>query len=56
MAFDVSVAQRLRDVFAGRTEVIEKKMFGGVAFWFPEICVAVWPGKNLWLVWGPSNM
>ena len=32
MAYDEGVAERIRDVFSGRTEVEEKKMFGGVAF------------------------
>ena len=32
MAFDEGVAQRLREIFAGRTDIVEKKMFGGVAF------------------------
>lgn len=32
MAFDEGVAQRLREVFADRTDVVEKKMFGGIAF------------------------
>ena len=32
MAFDERVAQRLRDFFAGRTDIVEKKMFGGIAF------------------------
>jgi TfoX/Sxy family transcriptional regulator of competence genes len=32
MAFDEGVAQRLRDFFAERTDIVEKKMFGGIAF------------------------
>ena len=32
MPFDEGVAQRLREVFADRTDVVEKKMFGGIAF------------------------
>lgn len=32
MAFDDGVAQRLREVFAGRKGITEKKMFGGIAF------------------------
>ena len=32
MAFDEGVAQRLREVFADRDDVVEKKMFGGIAF------------------------
>jgi TfoX/Sxy family transcriptional regulator of competence genes len=32
MAFDEGVAERLREVFAGRDDITEKKMFGGIAF------------------------
>jgi hypothetical protein len=32
MAYDEGVAQRLRDLFQERTDVVEKKMFGGIAF------------------------
>ena len=32
MAFDEGVAERLREVFANRKDVVEKKMFGGLAF------------------------
>jgi len=32
MAFDEAVAQRLRDFFAERSDIVEKKMFGGIAF------------------------
>ncbi len=32
MAYDDGLAERLRDAFMGRTDVIEKKMFGGIAF------------------------
>lgn len=32
MPFDEGVAQRLREVFENREDVIEKKMFGGIAF------------------------
>lgn len=32
MAYDEGIAQRLREVFAGREDVVEKKMFGGIAF------------------------
>lgn len=32
MAYDEGVAERLRDVFAGQSDIIEKKMFGGIAF------------------------
>jgi len=32
MAFDEKLAQRVRRVLAGRDDVVEKKMFGGLAF------------------------
>ncbi len=32
MAYDEGVAERLRDVFGERVGVVEKKMFGGLAF------------------------
>lgn len=32
MAYDEGIAERLREVFAARSDIEEKKMFGGVAF------------------------
>jgi hypothetical protein len=32
MAYDEGVAERLREIFAGREDVVEMKMFGGIAF------------------------
>jgi hypothetical protein len=32
MAYDENTADRLRGIFAGRPDVVEKKMFGGIAF------------------------
>lgn len=32
MAYDEGVAARLREVFVDRDDVIEKRMFGGIAF------------------------
>lgn len=32
MAYDEGLAQRLRELLADRTDVIEKKMFGGLCF------------------------
>jgi hypothetical protein len=32
MAYDGGVAERIREVFDGRDDVVEKKMFGGIAF------------------------
>lgn len=32
MAYDEGLAERLREIFSGRAEVVEKRMFGGVAY------------------------
>lgn len=32
MAFDEGLAQRIRERLGGRTEITEKRMFGGIAF------------------------
>lgn len=32
MAYDEGLAERLREVFQGQTETVEKRMFGGLAF------------------------
>lgn len=32
MAYDEGLAQRLRELFANKSNVVEKKMFGGIAF------------------------
>ncbi|MHC4957900.1 MAG: TfoX/Sxy family protein [Planctomycetota bacterium] len=32
MAYDESVAGRIRAALAGRTDMVEKRMFGGIAF------------------------
>ena len=32
MAYNEGVAERIRDIFIDRHDVIEKKMFGGIAF------------------------
>ena len=34
MAYDESVAERLRDLFVDRPGITEKKMFGGLAFMY----------------------
>jgi TfoX/Sxy family transcriptional regulator of competence genes len=55
MAYDEDVAQRLREVFAGRTDVIEKKMFGGLAFIVSgNMCCGV-VGKELMARVGPGQ-
>lgn len=32
MAYDEGLAERLREHFADRDDVVEKRMFGGIAF------------------------
>ena len=42
MAYDEGVAERLRHVFAGRDDIQEKKMFGGIAFMHSgNMCVGI---------------
>jgi TfoX/Sxy family transcriptional regulator of competence genes len=42
MAYDEEVAQRIRDVFDGRRDIVEKKMFGGIAFMHrSNMCVGI---------------
>ena len=55
MAYDEGVAQRLREVFADRTDVIEKKMFGGIAFMVRgNMCCGV-VGEELMTRVGPEQ-
>ncbi|HJV25624.1 MAG TPA: TfoX/Sxy family protein [Aromatoleum sp.] len=42
MAFDAGLAERLRDLFRERHDVVEKRMFGGLAFMLGEhMCVGI---------------
>ena len=42
MAYDEGVAQRIREYLEGRDDVVEKKMFGGIAFMvFGNMCCGV---------------
>ena len=42
MAYDEKVAQRLSIVFAGNKNVVEKKMFGGIAYMYKDhMCVGI---------------
>ena len=42
MAYDEGVAQRVREYFTDRTDITEKKMFGGLAFLVSgHMCVGV---------------
>lgn len=43
MPFDERLAERVRALFAGRNDVREQKMFGGVGFLLRgNMCVGVW--------------
>ena len=55
MAYDEGVVQRLREFFAGRIDVVEKKMFGGVAFMVcGNMCCGV-VGEELMARVGPEQ-
>jgi hypothetical protein len=55
MAFDVSLAQRIRDSLARKKNIEEKKMFGGIGFLLQgNMLVGVW--KNSLIVrLGPDS-
>jgi TfoX/Sxy family transcriptional regulator of competence genes len=54
MAYDEGLAQRVREVLEDRSDVTEKKMFGGVAFLLGgNMCVGV-VGDELMLRVGPD--
>ena len=55
MAFGEGLAERLRGVFAGQMDVVEKKMFGGLAFMVRgSMCVGV-TGDELMARVGPDQ-
>jgi hypothetical protein len=55
MAYDEGVAQRLRELFADRNDVVEKKMFGGIAFMvYGNMCCGV-VGEELMARVGPEQ-
>jgi TfoX/Sxy family transcriptional regulator of competence genes len=55
MAYDEGVAQRIRETFADRDDVVEKKMFGGIAFMVRgNMCVGV-NGDDLMLRVGKAR-
>lgn len=55
MAYDEGVAQRLREVFDGRDNVTEMKMFGGIAFMISgNMCCGVM-GDSLMARVGPER-
>jgi TfoX/Sxy family transcriptional regulator of competence genes len=55
MAYSESLARRIRQVFARRRGIAEKKMFGGVGFLLNgNMCVGVWK-TSLILRLGPEQ-
>ena len=55
MAYDEAVAGRVRKALAGATDVVEKKMFGGIAFMVRgNMCCGV-IGDRLMLRVGPDG-
>jgi TfoX/Sxy family transcriptional regulator of competence genes len=55
MAFDEAVAGRVREALAGSPDVVEKKMFGGIAFMVRgNMCCGV-IGDRLMLRVGPKG-
>jgi TfoX/Sxy family transcriptional regulator of competence genes len=55
MAFDEGLAQRLREIFADRGDIVEKKMFGGLAFMLcGNMCCGV-NGEELMARVGPDQ-
>jgi TfoX/Sxy family transcriptional regulator of competence genes len=46
IASDLTIATRLRDLFATRTYITERKMFGGLAFMVADkMCICVGHGR-----------
>jgi hypothetical protein len=64
VAYDEALAARVRDVLAGRSGVVEKRMFGGLAFMVDgnmaccvgddELMVRLPPGETAETVAGPG--
>ena len=55
MAYDEGLAQRLREIFADRYEVEEKRMFGGIAFMLRgHMCCGI-VGDTLMVRTGPDH-
>jgi TfoX/Sxy family transcriptional regulator of competence genes len=55
MAYDEGMAVRIREVLDERADVVEKKMFGGIAFMVQgNMCVGV-IGDNLMVRVGPDQ-
>src|SRR5262245_51012954 len=55
MAYDEKLAERIRQNFSGRRDVIERKMFGGLAFMVRgHMCCGI-VGDELMVRIGPEN-
>lgn len=55
MVFDEGLAQRIREVFENRTDIEEKKMFGGLCFMLSRhMCCGI-VGDTLMARVGPEN-
>lgn len=55
MAYDEGLAHRIRDALAGRTDLTEKKMFGGLCFLLGgNMCCGI-VGDELMLRVGPDH-
>lgn len=55
LAYDLDLAQRIRDALAGNPAVTEKKMFGGVAFLRHGLMFVGVSGSSLMARVGPDN-
>ncbi len=55
MAYDESLAQRIRDALAGHTGITEKKMFGGIAFLREGLMFVGVSDKSLMARIGPAT-
>lgn len=55
MPFDEGMAKRLREIFEGRDDVVEKKMFGGIAFMHENIMCCGIVTDTLMARVGPDN-
>ena len=54
MAYDEGLAQRIRPLLAGRGEVTERKMFGGIAFMVGDRMAVGIVGDDLMVRVGPE--
>ncbi len=55
MGYDAGLAQRLREVFAGRADVDERRMFGSVAFMLRGNMLCGILGERLMVRVGPAQ-